>query len=73
MSFPQGFICPCSKADRLINCQLQDVEMIDNARHTCEYSPVLIIDPQKSMLDVDVAASLLELPKAHNVGLEGRN
>jgi hypothetical protein len=25
------------------------------------------------MLDVDAAASLLELPKAHNVGLDARN
>jgi hypothetical protein len=47
--------------------------MIDMAWHIHEYSPVLITDLQKSMLDVDAAASLLELPKAHNVSLEVQN
>jgi hypothetical protein len=69
MPFPQRFICPCSKADRLIDRQLQDVEAVDTVRHSRQYSPVFITDLQKFMLDVDATASLPELPKAHYVGL----
>jgi hypothetical protein len=72
MPFPRGFIRPCSKAERLVDCQLQDVETIDTVQQSHEYSPVFIIDFQKSMLDVDATATL-ELSKALNVGLEARN
>ena len=69
MPLPRRFVRPCSKADRLIDRQLQDVEAVDTAWHSRQYSPVFITDFQKSVLDVDAAASLLELPKAHYVGL----
>jgi hypothetical protein len=44
MPFPGGFVYPCCKADQLIDYQLHYVEMIDTARHSCEYSPMFIID-----------------------------
>jgi hypothetical protein len=69
MPFSRRFVRPCSKADQLIDRQLQDVEAVDTARHSRQYSLVFITDLQKSVLDVDAAASLLELPKAHYVGL----
>jgi hypothetical protein len=47
--------------------------VVDTAWHSCEYSLVFITDFKKFVLDVDLAASLLELPKAHYVGLSARN
>jgi hypothetical protein len=50
--------------------ELEVVEVRGFARHLGEQVTMLIIDPQHPTVDVDATPRLIELPEAHNVGLQ---
>jgi hypothetical protein len=57
----------------LLNLQLRNVQLTQRAPHLGEEALSVIADLQEAMLNVDQAATFVQLPEAHNVCLEVRD
>jgi hypothetical protein len=68
-----SYISLGQKTHRLHHLEFVDVESASKSPHLRQEPATFINDAQESLLDDDGAASLLQVPKAHDVHLESWN